>query len=315
MVSLNGKTVFVAEVVGRLYELTFDLILKEFAGVSYESNYANSTQKSWHFRLGQLNVADMKKLIDRKMVRGLDKLNVNVNEKFCEPCIRGKQTRSPFPVKKEACSNRILQLIHTDVCDYKRVPAHDGSRFFVTFTDDFSRALMVYCIKHKSDVFEKFTEFIAMAEALHGVKKLRADNGGEYISDEFKQFCKDKGIDIDYAVPHNPEMNSVAERLNRTLVEKARTMLHASGLDKQFWTEAVLAANYIKNRCPTSAFGERFADKTPAEIWFKQKPDLSNLRAFGSTCFNHIPAAKRCEIREMHHARICIIWFVSFVER
>lgn len=51
-------------------------------------------------------------------------------------------------------------------------------------------------------------------------------------------------------------MNGVSERLNRTLVEKARSMLNASGLDRKFWSEAVMAANYLKNRSPTKAFGE-----------------------------------------------------------
>lgn len=57
------------------------------------------------------------------------------------------------------------------------------SKYFVTFTDDYSRASMVYCIQRKSEVLEKFKEFVTMAEALHGEKvtKLKADNDGEYL--------------------------------------------------------------------------------------------------------------------------------------
>lgn len=66
--------------------------------------------------------------------------------------------------------------------------------------------------------------------ALHNCKvaKFRADNGGEYISNEFKRFCRQRGIVMDYTTPYNPEMNSVAERLNRTLEEKARAMIISS---------------------------------------------------------------------------------------
>lgn len=53
---------------------------------------------------------------------------------------------------------------------------------------------------------------------------------------------------------------------------------------------------YIKNRCPTSAVGEQFIDKTPAEIWFKIKPNLSSLRIFGSTCSNQIAKEKRSKL-------------------
>lgn len=117
----------------------------------------------------------------------------------------------------------------------------------------------------KSEVFQKFKEFVAMAEAQHCTKvkrldcstiaKLKADNGGEYISNELKAFCRERGIQIIYTVPSNPERNGVAERLNRTLAEKARTMLLAANLEKRFWNEAVVTANYIKNRSPTSAYG------------------------------------------------------------
>lgn len=88
-------------------------------------------------------------------------------------------------------------------------------------------------------------------------------------------------------------MNSISERLNRTLLEKARSMLLASDNKWHFWNEAVVAANYLKNRSPTSAHGGQFDRKTPAELWFGKKPDLSNIRIFGSKCYNHIPADNR----------------------
>lgn len=174
-------------------------------------------------------------------------------------------------------------------------PVWDGSRYFVSFVDDFSRASVIFCIEKKSDALSKFIEYIAIVEAQHGVKvsKLRADNGGEYISNEYKDFCKEKGIQLLYTVPYNPKMNGVAERLNRTFMEKARTMLIASETDRRFWNEAVKTANYLKNRSPTAAYGKQFIAKTPAEIWFGTKPELSHLRIFGSECYNHIPTEKR----------------------
>lgn len=160
-------------------------------------------------------------------------------------------------------------------------------------------------MKNKFEVFDKFKEFQAMAEAQFGCKisKLRADNGGEYISTEFKDYCKEKGIRISYTVARNPELNGVAERLNRNLQEKALSMLNACGLNRSFWADAIMTANYIKNRVPTSAAGNQFKNKTPAEIWTGEKPDLSNLRIFGSICYNHIareirtkfqPKASKC---------------------
>lgn len=121
--------------------------------------------------------------------------------------------------KENTRSSRILELIHSDVCEPMPTTAYDSSRYFVIFMDDFSRTSMVYCIQRKSEVLESFEKFVAMAETLHGNKiaKLKIDNSGKYTSNEFKQFCKSNGIQMIATVPYNPEMNSVDERLNRIL--------------------------------------------------------------------------------------------------
>lgn len=152
----------------------------------------------WHFRLGHLNANDLKKLVNNQMANGLDKINTNGELKFCESCVVGKHTRTPFPQNKNTRSSRILELIHTDVCGPMPTKSYDGYSYFVSFTDDYSRASMIYCLKQKSEVFGKFQEFVAMGEALHGQKiaKLRTDNGGEFTSNEFKQFCKGNPIII-----------------------------------------------------------------------------------------------------------------------
>lgn len=245
--------------------------------------------------MGHINAFDLKKMINKNMVKGIEKVSVNTNSELCESCVLSKDTRKPYSKRNNIRSTRILELIHTDVCGPVSTTGRDGSRYFVSFTDDYSRASMIYCIEKKSDVLDKFKQYVEMAENYHSCKisKLRADNGGEYTSNEFKQFCKLKGIQMSYTVPYNPEMNSIAERLNRTLSEKALSMLTAANLERKFWNDAIEAANYIKNRCPTSAFGNQFVDKTPAELWYGKKPDLSHIRVFGSICYNHIPSEKR----------------------
>ncbi|KAK9696682.1 Zinc knuckle [Popillia japonica] len=82
--------------------------------------------------------------------------------------------------------------------------------------------------------------------------KLRSDNGREYVSREFQQFCDEKGIQLQYTVAYNPELNGVAERMNRTLIDKARTILLESDMPKHFWGEAVYYSAYVTNRSPTA---------------------------------------------------------------
>lgn len=138
----------------QLYEVVFHVERDVFAGVTGENNLKCVTQNLWHFRLSHLNVFDMKKLVNSQMVVGMGNVHVNTDEKFCESCVMGKQVRLPYTTNKNIRSNRVLELIHTDVCGPISESAYDGSRYFVTFSDDFSRASMICCIRRKSEVLE-----------------------------------------------------------------------------------------------------------------------------------------------------------------
>ena len=77
------------------------------------------------------------------------------------------------------------------------------------------------------------------------MKALLSDNGGEYISNEFKYFCSKKGIRRELIAPYNPQQNGVAERKNRTIVGVAQTMPHDQSLPMHLWAEACNTAVYV----------------------------------------------------------------------
>lgn len=132
--------------------------------------------------------------------------------------------------------------------------AWNGIRYFVSFIDDYTHFAVLFVIKKKIEVFEKFKEYVALSTAKFNTKisVLRADNGGEYRSEQFKAYCARKGIQLNCIVPYSPEQNGVAERFNRIIIERARTLIISAGLKKCFWNEAVQIANYLINRSPTS---------------------------------------------------------------
>ena len=78
--------------------------------------------------------------------------------------------------------------------------------------------------------------------------------------------------------PYSPSQNGVAERMNGTLVELARTMISAQDLPEFLWEPAVAHAAYLRNR----AYTEPLKEKTPYEIWMMKKPNVSHLREFGA---------------------------------
>ena len=110
------------------------------------------------------------------------------------------------------------------------------------------------------------------------LKRLQSDRGVEYISDEFDQYLKSKGTTRSLTVHNTPEQNGVAERLNRTLVEHARTMHYTADLPKFLWTESIQHVVWLKNRTTTY----QLEGKTPFEMLFNKKPDLSNLPEWGT---------------------------------
>lgn len=205
--------------------------------------------------------------------------------------MQGKQCREPFDGTRQRAT-RVLERIHSDVCGTIDPPAWDGSRYFVSFIDDYSHFSVIYLMKKKSQVFERFREYEAMVTAAFDKKisKLTVDQGTEYGSNEQKKWYKSKGIQIEATVAYSPQQNGVAERFNRTLIEKVRAMLIDSRLPKKMWCEAALTGVYLMNRSPTAALS---VQKTPAELWLGVKPNLEKLRIFGCRAFAWIPGQQR----------------------
>jgi len=115
----------------------------------------------------------------------------------------------------------------------------------------------------KGEVFDKFKAYKALVDNQTGmrIKTLRFNNGGEFVSKKFDDFLHECGIQRQTSAPYTPQQNGVTKRANITIMECARSMIHAQELDLEFWAKIVNMAVYIKNRCPTKALDS----KTPQE--------------------------------------------------
>jgi hypothetical protein len=273
--------------VGELYYLNCRKY-QQAATVTQRSD--ESPEELWHRRYGHLGLRNMKKLVVENMVVGLD-CDMKTDIGICEPCVEGKQHRTKFPTSGGKRSNFVLGLVHSDVCGKMSTQSLGGGEYFLTFIDDKTRHTWMYILKHKDEVFERFLEWKALAEKCTGVKlkALRTDNGGEYTSNAFEDYLRKEGIQHELTVPKNPEQNGVAERMNRTIVETARSMLSEAKLPRNFWAEAVSTAVYLRNRSPTTAV----EGMTPYESLTGQKPCVDTFRVFGCLAYAHIPKDER----------------------
>jgi hypothetical protein len=168
-----------------------------------------------------------------------------------------------------------------------------GSRYLATFLDDYSKLSVVRPIRYKSEVAAIVMNTIAQLQLQSDctVRAVHTDNGGEYTSTQLEDYFSQKGIVHETTVPYSPEQNGAAERLNRTLMERVRAMLQDASLPDELWAEAAVTACYLRNRSPVAG-----RDRTPWELFFKAKPNVSNLRTFGSTAYVHIPDQLRSKL-------------------
>ena len=85
----------------------------------------------------------------------------------------------------------MLELFHTNLCEFEGILTRGGNRYFITFIDDFSKYTYVYLLKNKSDAFEKFKEFVLEIENQFGkkIKRYRSERGQEYESFGFNSFA------------------------------------------------------------------------------------------------------------------------------
>jgi transposase InsO family protein len=209
----------------------------------------------WHRILAHINYKALPYVC--KAVTGLPELKVD-HEGVCNGCAQGKNIKNPFP-KRDNKAEGVLELIHSDVCGPMPSSSISGYVYYVSFIDDYSRKTWVYLLKSKDEVFSKFKEFKALIENLseRKIKILRSDNGGEYTSKEFVNFCKDVGIKRELTTPYNPQQNGVAERKNRTIMEAVKTMIHDQDLPMCLWAEAAKTTVYVQNDCPIVHLGSR----------------------------------------------------------
>ena len=260
---------------------------------SVSTNFVNAVEnqdvsKLWHKRLSHISEKGLDFLAKKNVLPGLKDVKLDT----CDHCLAGKAKRVSF--KHSSLRQKgILELVHSDVCGPLKVRSMGGALYFVTFIDDHSRKLWVRMLKSKDQVFDVFKEFHVFVERETGkkLKCIRSDNGGEYCG-SFDAYCREQGIKHQRTPPKTPQLNGLAERMNRTLVERVRCLLSDARLPKSFWGEALNTVAHIINLSPTTAL----QGDVPNRVWYGKDVSYDYLRVFGCKCFVHIPKDERSKL-------------------
>lgn len=158
--------------------------------------------------------------------------------------------------------------------------ARTGHQYFATFIDAYSHHLVVKLLKTKDEVFALSKSYFERAEIETGEcpNIFHSDGGGEYGLKEFQSYLESKGIHHEKTNAYTPQENSIAEHMNRTLVEMVRTMLSDAALPNKYWGDTIMFSAHILNWVPTCVIS---GDLTPFEAFTGNKPSVSHLRIFG----------------------------------
>ncbi|CAH9075454.1 unnamed protein product [Cuscuta epithymum] len=256
----------------------------------------------WHKRLGHMSEKGMSLLLKRNVLPGVHDIHL----KKCSHCLAGKQNRVSFKSHPPSRKESILDLVHSDVCGPMKTRTLGGCSYFVTFIDDHSRKVWVYTLKSKDQVFEVFKQFHASVERQTGkkLKCIRTDNGGEYIG-PFDAYCRDHGIRHQKSPPKTPQLNGLAERMNRTLMERVRCLLSHAGLPNSFWGEALNTAVHVINLTPCVPL----SFDVPDRVWSGKDVSYRHLRVFGCKAFVHIPKDERSKLDVK--SKPCVSWVMA----
>ncbi|GBM29160.1 Retrovirus-related Pol polyprotein from transposon TNT 1-94 [Araneus ventricosus] len=237
----------------------------------YFSNPSNSNYDIWHSRLCHLNAKYMLKMKDYIDID-------DVNDFKCETCDISKITRKTHTNIDVNQSSEILELLHADLCGPIQPESYGGAKYFMVLVDDFSGMYFTYFLKNKNEVFDIFSQFKAKYENLTDkrIKKLRTDNGLKFVNEQLDTYLANLGIFHENTIPYNSESNGKAERANRILLERARSLLYESELPLKFWAEAINFSTQVSNVTPRKGkekilletwIGSTYLGKTKVETW------------------------------------------------
>ena len=253
----------------------------------------------WHQRLAHVNSKDLHRLTKNGRSLGINISNkMKREDSFCGPCLRGKMAKGAF-LPSENRTRRPGEIVGSDLEGPFPVTGLGGWRYYVSYIDYYTRFFRVYLLKQKSDQLEalrlfEIEMFSKFAAPVRRLETLQTDNAGEYLSNESKDYYREKNILHRTIVAGDSQQHGLTERLNRTILEAADAVRYGANMPANTWPMAVLFVAYILVRRPHSALSGQI---TPFQAWTGRVPNLSHLRVFGCDAYYRVPDSNRIKLQ------------------
>jgi hypothetical protein len=240
----------------------------------------------WHKRLGHTSQEKLERIERENAAEGFQ-IKKDSKQLDCMDCPTGRMIRLSCKETTDT-EGKPGEKLSADLCGPMQIKSIGGAKYFLLIKDRVTSYREVYFLKTKEakEITEHIQTHFRLSKNQTGsrVKTLRTDNGTEFVNKYMKEMLSRMGIKHETTAPYTSEEKRSVENDNRTIVEMARTMLHAGQLQPELWAEMIKTAVYIHNRVPN---GKDI--QSPHERKFKRTPRLDHLRIIGSDAFVHIP--------------------------
>ena len=253
------------------------------------------TMEELHCRLSHIGPTLTREMLMKGMVEGvkLDPTHETMGQ--CKSCENTKATRKPISkVREPQRCEHLGNKVHSDVWGPAHVQTPGHKTYYVSFTDNHTCYTHITLLATKLDMFNTYKVYEAWANTQHGtkIKHLRSDRGGEYLSNKFTAHLRLKDTERKVTTHNTPQHNGIAEWLNCTLMERVRTVGHASNLPQNIWGEALMHIVWVKNRSASQVLN----GKAPYELLTGKKPDLQNVPKWGARVWVHDPSGLKLDM-------------------
>jgi hypothetical protein len=245
-----------------------------------------------HVRLGHLGEGNIKKALKNNMLLGAKYTYEDIKDaklKFCPVCMEGRMKAFSPPVKFRTKTFDLFEKIAMDYKGKFATASVGNYTGFYLVSDYGSNNVFAYPVSSKDeiatlDVLEKFNSVVGQSgkEMKEVVKIFQSDSDSVLLGGAVSNWFQTNNIKMQTSAPYVHWQNGFIEANIGKVMNKARTMMADGRVPKKFWAHAIVCACYLINRSP---FGD--SDKTPYEIRFGEKPDISHLVPFYSVGVYH----------------------------
>ncbi|GKB39095.1 retrovirus-related pol polyprotein from transposon TNT 1-94 [Tanacetum coccineum] len=206
----------------------------------------------WHRRLNHLNFGTLNDLARKDLVRGLPRLKFE-KDHLCSACQLGKSRKATHKPKTINTITEVLHTLHMDLCRPLRVQSINGKKYILVIVDDYSRFTWVKFLRSKDETPVFVINLLKQLQVGSQQKltcSIRPDNGTEFVNKNLTDYYESVGI-----THEDRSENSSAEAMATACYTQNRSLIHT------------------------------LHNKTPYELVYDKKPDLSFLRIFGALCY------------------------------